>query len=146
MPTAAKLIAAVALAAVMFMATLAYIPGLPEGTQTKWYTQIAALVGFICGWFLVGRAPDASIGEAMSAGVKGSAVACFWILMLVAGYVMLRRSMRMMYDGVFDAVLGVFDQFLEFGALIFVPEVLGWLFGGGAMVGLLARLAVRRWK
>ena len=73
-------------------------------------------------------------------------IATFWVLMAASGYLMIRRSMRMMYDGVFDAVLGVFEQFIELGALLAVPGVLGVLMIGGLAVGAAARGASRRWK
>ena len=146
MPTAAKLVAAIALAVVLSIATMNYIPGLPQGTQTGYIREIAAVIGFFCGWFFVGRSPGNTLPEAMSTGVKGAVIATFWVLMAASGYLMIRRSMRMMYDGVFDAVLGVFEQFIELGALLAVPGVLGVLMIGGLAVGAAARGASRRWK
>ena len=73
----------------------------------------------------------------------GAVIACFWVLMAASVYLMIRRSTRMMYDGVFDAVLGVFDlEFLDLGALLFVPGVVGALLGGGMVAGALARGAI----
>ena len=146
MPTAAKLVAAIALAAVMYLATVTFIPGLPEGTQTGYIREIAAGIGFFCGWFFVGRAPGNTFPEAMSTGLKGAVIACFWVLLAASGYLMIRRSMRMMYDGAFDAVLGVFEQLIELGALLFVPGVIGVLLFGGLAVGAVTRGAARRWK
>lgn len=145
MPTAAKLVAAVFLAAVMFVATVNYIPGLPEGTQVGRIREIAAGIGLLSGWFVLGRAPGKTASEAVSAGIKGALIACFWVLVVAAGYQMIRRSMRMMYDGVMEAVLGVFEQMIELGAPLFVPGVLGVLLAGGALAGLAARMAQRRW-
>lgn len=146
MPTAAKLVAAFALALVMFVATVNYIPGLPEGTQTGYIKEIAAGIGLLCGWFFVGRTPGGNFAEALSNGLKGAVIATFWVLMVASGYMMIRRSMRMMYDGVIEAVLGVFEQLVELGALLFTPGVLGVLLGGGMLVGIAARGASRRWK
>lgn len=146
MPTAAKLVAAAALAAVMYLAALAYIPGLPQGTQTGYIREIAAAIGLLSGWFFVGTKPGGTFAEGLSNGVKGAVIACFWVLIFASGYMMIKRSMRMMYDGVFDAVLGVFEQMIELGALLFVPSVIGLLFGGGMIVGAVTRAAGRRWK
>lgn len=146
MPTAAKLVAAITLAIVMYVATVNYIPGLPQGTQTGYITEIAALIGFLCGWFFVGKAPGETFSMALSNGLKGAIIASFWVLMVASGVVMIRRAMRMMYDGVMDAVLGVFEQLIELGGLIFVPGVLGVLLVGGMLVGAAARSAGRRWN
>jgi hypothetical protein len=146
MPTAARLVAAFALAAVMYLATLQYIPGLPEGTQTGRIAEIAAGVGAICGWMFVGNAPGKTFAEGLSNGTKGAAIACFWVLMGASVYMMIRKSMRMMYDGVSEAVLGVFEHFIELGALLFVPGVSGVLLGGGMIAGALTRGAGKRWK
>lgn len=146
MPTAAKFVAALALAVVMFVATVNYIPGLPEGTQVHNIREIAAAIGFICGWFVVGPQPGNTFAESLSNGVKGALVAAFFILILVSAYTMIKRAMRMMYDGVMDAVLGVFQQFVEFAALLFAPGVIGVLLVGGVVVGLLTKWASRRWS
>lgn len=146
MPTAAKIVAAVALAIVMYVATVTYIPNLPEGTQVHQIREIAAAIGFACGWWIIGPRPGLTLTESLSTGLKGALVATFWTLMAAASYTMLKRSMRMMYDGVMDAVLGVFQQLVDFGALTFSPGVLGVVGIGGMMVGALARGASRRWS
>lgn len=145
MPTAAKLISALALAVVLYVATVNYIPGLPEGTQVGWIREIAALTGLLCGWFVVGRKPESRLSEAISSGIKGAVVGCFWVLLVAAGYQMIRRALMMMYDGVIDAVLGVFERLIELGALLFTPGVAGVLMVGGGLVGVLARWSARRW-
>lgn len=146
MPTAAKLFAALGLAIVLYLATAAYIPGLPEGMQVGRIREIAALVGFFSGWWLVGSKPGRSLSEAASTGVKGSVIACFWVLVFASGYQMIKRSLNMMFDGVFDAVLGVFEQMIELGAYLFVPNVMGLLLGGGMAVGAVTLWASRRWS
>lgn len=145
MPTAAKLTSALALAVVLWVATVNYLPGLPEGTQAGWIREIAALTGLLCGWFIVGRKPEHRVSEAISSGIKGAVVGCFWVLLVASGYQMIDRAMMMMYDGVIDAVLGVFERMIELGRLLFTPGVIGVLLVGGSLVGVLARWSARRW-
>jgi hypothetical protein len=146
MPTAAKLVAAFLLAIVMYVATVNYLPRLPQGTQIGYITAISAAIGSICGWLFVGNSLGNHLGEAVSNGLKGAVIALVWVLMFASVYQMIRLSMRDMYDGVFDAVLGVFARFLELSGLIFAPGVLGVIFVGGGIVGVAARSASKRWK
>lgn len=146
MPTAAKIVAALALAIVMYVATVNYIPNLPEGTQVHRIREIAAGIGFVCGWWIIGPQPGLTFMESLSNGLKGALVATFWTLMAAASYTMLQRSMRMMYDGVMEAVLGVFQQLVDFGALALAPGVVGVVVIGGMMAGAVARGTARRWS
>ncbi len=146
MPTAAKFVAALALAIVMLVATVNYIPNLPDGTQIHRIREIAAAIGFVCGWWIIGPQPGHTLAESLSNGLKGALVATFWVLMVAASFTMIQRSIRMMYDGVMDAVLGVFQQLVDFGSLIFTPGVLGVVVIGGMGVGAVARATARRWS
>ena len=56
MPTAAKLGAAVAFAIVGWLAAMAYIPQLPESTNTTYFREITAFLGFVLGWVTLGPA------------------------------------------------------------------------------------------
>jgi hypothetical protein len=146
MPTAAKFAAALCLAFVLYIATINYIPALPEGTQTKGIAEIAAGIGCLCGWLFVGPKPGRTSGKAISNGIKGALIAVFWVLMVAATYQMIRRSLRMMYDGAFEAVIGIFEQVLDLGGYVFVPGVLAWIFMGGLATGLITRAVSLRWK
>jgi hypothetical protein len=59
MPTAPKLFSAVFFALVAALAAHVFIPVLPEGTQTKMFRELSAVIGFFCGWFIMGDQPGA---------------------------------------------------------------------------------------
>ena len=146
MPTAAKLVAAVMLAAVMALTVMNYIPNLPEGTQVGHLREIAAFVGLVTGWLAVGARPGESFADSLSNGLRGAAIATALVLLFGSGVVMINRSMHHMYDGPMDAVIGVFELVAKYGALMGTPGVVGTLIVGGALTGWLARGTSRRWS
>ena len=146
MPTAAKLAAAVAFALVGAIAAHLYIPVLPEGARTPWLREVSALVGALCGWVVMGPRAGRGRGESIGAGLLTSALILFWVLVIYAIAQMIERSMHMMYDGPMEAVLGVFDLMLKYGALLAAPATPVALVVGGALGGLVAEWAGRRWS
>lgn len=146
MPTAPKLIAAVLFALVAALAAHLFIPALPEGTQTKMFREISGLIGFFCGWFIMGRRVGRGMGEAINRGLVTSVAVLFWCLLLFSIYLMIRKSTRMMYDGPMDAVLGILELMLEYGALLKHPATPVALVAGGVLGGMLTEAAGRRWN
>lgn len=146
MPTASKLFAATAFAIVAWLAVHAYIPTLPEGTQTKGFREIAALVGFLCGWRVMGRQTGKGYVEAASKGLLTSVVTLFWLLLGFSIYVMIQRSTKMIYDGPMEAVVAVFGLMLDYAKLLAAPATPLVLAIGGVIGGWLAEFAGKRWS
>ena len=71
MPTAAKLFAALGLAAVGWFASEAIRPLMPPHTQFGWFNQVNVVLGLICGWRVTGRRVGGTFSEAISAGLTG---------------------------------------------------------------------------
>jgi hypothetical protein len=86
------------------------------------------------------------MSAAMGFGVRTSVTIAVWALLGFSIYEMILRSMKMRYDGPMDAVLGVFALMLERGQMMLTPEVLGVLFTGGVLGGMLAEWAGRQWR
>jgi hypothetical protein len=59
---------------------------------------------------------------------------------------MLQNSARGRYRGLMDAILDIFNKFVEFGTLILPVVVLGTLFFGGIVAGMATEWAGRRWR
>ncbi len=146
MPTAAKLVAAVAFAVIAWLAAELCKPAMPEGTQFGYFTQICAVIGLLCGWFVMGSLVGRGMGSAMGYGVRTSVTIAAWALLGFCGYEMILRSMKMRYDGPMEAVLAVFDLMIERGQLMLTPEVLGTLLVGGLVGGVMAEWAGRQWR
>lgn len=146
MPTAAKLIAAVCFAAVGWFAAHLYVPALPEGTQTGFIREIAAFIGLICGWRILGRLAGRGYGESMGLGLRTSVTIVFWVLVFASIYEMVKRSTKLRYDGPMEAVLGAFDIALGYGQMLANPQMLAVLVLGGIVAGYAAEFAARHWS
>lgn len=146
MPTAAKIVSAVAFALVGLWAAISYIPQLPEGTSTGHFPEMMAALGFVLGWRSLGRYSGRGYGESIGLGLRGSFLLVFWALLGFAAYMMLVRSTKQVYRG--DpgrALLDVPQIMLQFGKLVVAQDVLVALVVGGVVAGLLAEYAARRW-
>ena len=146
MPTAPKLFAAVFFAALAWVAAQLFMPVLPEGTQTGLFRPYSAAIGFFCGWFIVGQSTGRGMVEGLNRGLVTSVSMLFWVLLVFSIYLMIRKSTRMMYDGPMDAVLGVLELMLEYGALLKNPATPLALLVGGALGGILTEAVGRRWS
>jgi len=146
MPTAAKLFAAFAFAAVAFFAAELFKPAMPEGTQFGLFSVICAVIGLLNGWIVMGSLVGRGMWAAMGFGVRTSVTIAVWALLGFSIYEMILRSMKMRYDGPMDAVLAAFALMLERGQMMLTPEVLGVLFTGGVLGGMLAEWAGRQWR
>jgi hypothetical protein len=146
MPTAAKLIAAVAFAIVAFIAAATYVPHMPEGSQIGLFREITAGIGFAVGWFVMGGLVGPGYAEAAASGVRTSVTLVFFALLGFSVLQMVKKSYKMLYDGPMEAVLGVFEIMLDYGRMMLQPDVLGVLAVGGILGGMLAEWAGRRWS
>lgn len=145
MPTAAKLVAAMAFALVAAIAAHLFIPALPEGSQTAWLREVSAAVGLLCGWWVMGPRAGKGYGEAAGSGILTSALILFWVLLIFSIVIMIKRSMKMLYDGPMEAVMGVFQLMLDHGRLLAEPATPVALVAGGIIAGGLVEWTGRRW-
>lgn len=146
MPTAAKLFAALAFAAVAYLSAGIYRNYLPEGTPTGLLGPVCAALGLFWGWRISGALAGRGVMAAMGTGVRTSITITFWALLVFSIYRMLRESMRMIYDGPVEALQSVFSWMLTYGMLLLNPEVLAALLLGGLFGGWLAEWASERWR
>jgi hypothetical protein len=146
MPTASKLAAAVAFALLGYFIAQTLVPHLPEGTRLGLFREISAAIGFVVGWLVMGPLPRSNFGGAAGSGMRTALTVVFWALLGFSIYLMIRKSMHMMYDGPMQAVLGVFDLMLQYGKMMLVPDVIGVVLVGGALGGMAVEWVGRRWK
>jgi hypothetical protein len=146
LPTAAKLVAAVAFAALAWVAAEIYKTTQADRTVWGQFSLIAAAVGGLCGWLVMGPLTGRGYMAAMSSGVRTSVTVLFWLLVGFAIYDMIVASTNLRYGGPMEALLGGFDLLLRHGRTVLTVEVLGtWLFGG-ILCGALAEWAGRQWR
>ena len=74
MPTAAKLVAAILLAALGFVAAGRYVQLMPEGAVAGHLGLICAGLGAVVGWLVLGRRAGRGIGAGTSAGLQAAVV------------------------------------------------------------------------
>jgi hypothetical protein len=146
MPTAAKLVAALAFALVGYFAANAVKPVMPEGTQFGWFSELTAGIGLLCGWIVMGGLTGRSYGEAAASGVRVSATIVFWALLGFSIYEMVLRSTKLRYDGPMEALLAVFALMLDYGSYLGTAAIIGILAVGGVVAGIAAEWAGRRWQ
>jgi hypothetical protein len=146
MPTAAKLVAAIAFAIVGAIAAHLFLPVLPEGTPPGYLREVSALFGLVCGWRIMGRRVGKGMGEAAGSGILTAVCLLFWVMLFFSGFTMIRRSMRMLYDGPVDALLGAMSIMFDYGKLLAAPATPVALLIGGVLAGWLAEATRRRYS
>jgi hypothetical protein len=148
MPTAAKLVSAIAFGFVAFLAAHLYGAAMPGGRPSGALREVSAVVGVLCGWFIMGPFAHRAKGriEAMGTGIRTSLTIVVIVVLVFACVDMLDRAIKGRYDTPLDALLGVFEQALALVPPLAQPDILGVLLLGGLFGGGLAYWAGRRWS
>lgn len=146
MPTAAKLMAAICLAALGWLVADLIKPLLPEGTQVGLFSPISAAWGAIVGWQFTGKRLGDRTGTAMGIGMGSVFLLGFWVLLSFSGYEMIRLSMRNRYDGPVEALQNMFQIAVDYLWDAASLEVIGALLIGGLITGVLTAFAAKRWN
>ncbi|CUH82054.1 hypothetical protein TRM7557_03727 [Tritonibacter multivorans] len=146
MPTAARLVAALSLAALAYVVTMLLPPLLPEGTNFSKVTWVNVGLGVIWGWWLMGTRIGRGFVAAVNNGVTGAAVLMLSGLFVQGAAKMFNQAHRRIYDDPFEALADIFVLALDYFFVIAVPHVLITLLIGGVLSGLLTENAGRRWR
>lgn len=123
MPTGAKLIGAIAFAALAYFVSDLIKPLLPEGSRMGLLSPLNALVGCVMGWTIMGKGAGISYRQTFGYGLTTLIATAFWCLLVWAGYEMLKRSLRLYYDGPVEALQEMAQLFVEYAQLTAVNEV-----------------------
>ncbi|QMU58976.1 MAG: TrgA family protein [Boseongicola sp.] len=146
MPTGGKLVAAIAFAALAYFITDLIKPLLPEGSRVGWFSQVNAGIGLVMGWTILGRGAGKTYRQAYGYGLTTLGATFFWSLVVWAGYEMLRRSMRLYYDGPIEALQEMAQLILDYGKLALVQDVILPAVVGALFVSWLTEFFARRWS
>ena len=146
MPTGAKLMAAASFAVVGWVLANFYAMNMPDATAAGPIREVAALVGALTGWQVMGPSVGKGYVEAAGAGIKTSVVLAVVALFLLALSEMLDNSVKMRYDGAMDAIMDVFQTMAQRSEALLSLGVAGTILFGGIVGGLLTENAGRRWK
>jgi hypothetical protein len=146
MPTAARMVAGVLYAALVWYVSQLIKPLFPEGTDLGLFAEVNAAIGFLCGWILAGSRAGGSWSAAVSYGLTTVVAITFWGLLIHSTVEMVTKSMRMLYRGPADAVTDVFGMIVEFGILMAKPDILGMLVVGGVLAAILTEITGRNFR
>lgn len=146
MPTAAKLAAAVFFGALAWYVSLLIIPLFPEGTDLGRFPLVNALIGGAIGWRVAGPKAPATWTAAVAYGLTAAVTMTFVALFLHSFVLMIRQSLRRVYEGPMEAFLGVIDIMTENLAFMATPRVVGTILVGGIIAGLATEWFGRRYR
>ncbi|MFU8865095.1 MAG: TrgA family protein [Rhodobacterales bacterium] len=144
--TAPRLVAAVILAGVGYVASEMIKPLAPEGTQFGIFSLVNVALGALVGWFVIGSRIGRGMAAAISYGLTGTVVLIFWGLFTQSVNEMLRLALRRRYKGPFEAITDIFNLGIDFAVMIATPQVLGTLFLGGVLAAVLAEFSAKHWR
>lgn len=146
MPDAARLVAALCLAALGFVVSQQVIPRMPEGTDFGYFVWVNMGLGLLCGWIVMGKRAGRGITSAINNGLTGMAALVFWGLFVQGINEMVRLAMRNRYDGPFEAIFAVLEIGLDYGKVLLAPNIIVALLVGAVASGLATEFAWRRWR
>lgn len=145
-PTAARLVAALSLAALGWIGSDFVRPLMPPHTVFGWFNFVNAGLGLLCGWIIIGSRAGRGYGEALTSGLTGVLALIFWGFFVQSFNQMLMQSLQGKYDGPLVALKGVFRNALDYGHYLIDLKLILVLLGGGMLCGLLAEAASKRWS
>jgi hypothetical protein len=146
MPTAAKLVAALAFAVLGCLAAEVFKGTMPERTVWGYFTPVSAGIGLLCGWGIMGGLVGRGYQAATGFGLRTMVQAVGLVVIVFSIYEAVLRSTKLRYDGPMEAVLGMFQLALEYLGKMATPPMIGTLLLGGILGGVAAEWANRRWK
>lgn len=146
MPTASRLVAAACLMVVAFLVSGMIMDNGEEGKAYGYFTHINLILGFLCGWIIMGKRAGKGWTAAVNNGLTGVVSLVFWGLFVQGTYEMFRLAMRHRYDGPFEALLAIFQIGVAYGEQLLAPEIIATLAFGALFSGILTEIAWRRWR
>jgi len=145
MPSAIRLAGLVVFAIMTWVVSEQVKPLFPEGTDFGKFSIYNAILGGIIGWiFMKPIVIERRLG-AISAGLTAAVAILFWVLLLHSVREMISLSLRKQYDGPVEAVVGVFQIMLEYGALIATPTIITTIVIFSVFGGMFCGGVGRRW-
>ena len=146
MPTAARLVAALSLAALACLITPQLQPLLPDGTDFLKVTGVNSGLGIILGWWLVGTRTGCDFWGRVNNGVTGASALLLLGVLVQGAAKMTDHAYRRLFGDPFEALASILLFALDYFLVIAVPHVLMTVLLGGVLCGLLTEFAARRWR
>jgi hypothetical protein len=149
MPTAARLVAALALGLacpLMYFVFNAQYPDLRLDLLRNLLMGMLGAVGFLVGWFSLGRRVTGKLGSGFVLGMRAAVTITVWALFLCALYYVLDRIAIHAYREPMEAILALFDKMTEYALYLLNWRIAGLALLIGVTCGTLSENAARRWN
>lgn len=137
MPTFARLVAAVLMAALAWYVSELIKPLFPEERDVGLFSEVNAGFGLLVGWKFLGGRATGTIHGAIGNGLTAGVALCVTALFFQCVGEMVRKSYDKQYDSAPEAVVGVFELMIEYGKMLSTIEVWGTLIIGGIVAGFI---------
>lgn len=141
MPTAGRLAGAALFAPLFWYLSQISAPYFiaAETAVPDWWAIINAGFGLILGWKMCGgRAGKTGWIGGLGNGLTTGLVIAFVALFAHSFIEMVKLSLRKLYDGPADALIGIFDLLFDYAMLLAQPDVILALLVGSVIAGLVA--------
>jgi len=147
MPTAAKLVAAIALAIAAYAAStvlLFHVEDLQKGRGISHF--FFGCVGFIFGWMKLGPAAERGYRGGWTGGVAASISVYVACAAIAACHFVYQGFAYHAYKNIDEMLEGLFSKTIEYAMYITVWEVLVAAVFGGLLAGTFSAMAGRLWS
>lgn len=147
MPTAAKLVASVLLAILLWwISTTMLVPNLPEGQSQGVLVPILVVLAALIGWRFVGRHAGQGWQSSFGIGITGAAVILGLGAVIFATARMYHLATVHRYHAPSEAVLDIFPIAADYVMEVVTIEAAMTLVLGCMAASLFAEIASRLWK
>ena len=145
MPTAAKLVAAMALALAAFGVSGVLLYRYEYFSTHGMNAMIFVGVGAFVGWWRLGPQAEKGYRAGWSGGVAAALTSYLLVVSLATGAFVLRGMDRHHYKDIEELMNGVFTKFLEYAMFLFDWPVFTITVFSGLLAGTFAAMAGRLW-
>ena len=147
MPTTARLVAALWFATIGWLAANAFVPQLGAGASAGYLREVAAGIGLLSGWLVMGAMAGRGYSDAVGIGLTTSVILALLTLLGFSTWEMVVDATHGRYgDSPMAAIAGIFSTMLDHAGQMAIPGVLGTLVLGGIGGGLAVEGASRTWR
>lgn len=149
MPTSARLVSAILLAALALMVTTMYMNALLAEDPDKTFGRLLesnVAISALVGWTLLGGRVGNQYSVAIGLGLTAVAAAVFWCLFAHSVWEMLAMSLDRRFDGPMEALIGAIELGVDFGTDLARANIIVVLLMGGIILGPAAEFVSRRWS
>ncbi|SRR6056297_3870 len=146
MPNAARLFAAVCLAALGWIVSDMVKPLVPFSVDFGYFNYVNAGLGALVGWLFLGPRSGDGMTSAINNGVTSAIVLLIVGLLVQATNEMVRLSFARRYDTPFEAIAAIFEITIDYGMILWNLQLVLAAIGGGIAAALIVEAAGKRWS